>query len=78
MDAVKRVGVEHRHNVIMIASVKKGKHKRAVPVIVHGDVITMENVRRRMEKMSIVVQQTVNHLAEVVVKIIVQVYGFQD
>jgi hypothetical protein len=55
--------------------VKRERIKRDVQVTVPMDVITMESVRRRMEKMSIAVQQTVNHLMEVEEKIIVQHHG---
>jgi hypothetical protein len=76
MDAVRRVGVEHRHNVIMIASVKKGKHKKVVQVIVHGDVIRMENVMIQMEKITIVARMIVKTLHQVV-KILAHLNGYR-
>jgi hypothetical protein len=65
-------------SVIVTVYVRRERIKRGVQVIAHMAVIIMENVRPQMERMSIAVQQTVNHLIAVVVKIIVQVYGFQD
>jgi hypothetical protein len=58
-----------------MASAKREKIKKDAQVTVHMDVITMENVKQRMEKTKIVAQQTVNHLVEVVEKIIAHQCG---
>lgn len=66
---------EDQPSVIVMVYVRRERIKRDVQVIAPMDVIIMESVRQRMERMSIIVKQIANHLVEVVKKIIAHQYG---